>query len=474
MQYAIIIGLLLGGSAAAEPTLRRRPIPNPVKKVTESVGLRTAAIDGDGVATRITERHSIERMGTAWMRLRIGDFHLGDGSFITTSSLLDGRMQKHTTASLADWENWTAIFNGDAVEVILHVGPDDEGAFVEIESVVYAEVDDIFHVPDPASVTASLCDDNDNRVASNDSRVGRLFWGGCTGWLISNGGVLTAGHCTDDVSRDIGGVLEFNVPQSTSNGRTVAADPEDQYPVNSGYVAFQDNGIGDDWCQFLVNANADTGLRAHIAQGFFRVTDSSPAVDSTLRVTGYGLDNRPTGSGGSNAACCDSTNDDECEWNCNSNSCTQQTHTGRLDDIQGYDIEHEVDTLPANSGSPIILESNGLTIGIHTAGGCDDYWSGYNNFGTHFAHPTMASFINDLRGVNATYVDVARNITVPLGTVFRPWETVAQGVAVVPNGGVVSIVEGSYPASAGNTFTAGADGKQMTLEAPVGVVTIGN
>jgi hypothetical protein len=248
----------------------------------------------------------------------------------------------------------------------------------------------------------------------------------------------------------------------------------DQYPVSMNYMAFADNGVGNDWAQFLVGANADTGLRAHIAQGFFRLTDGFPSVDTTLRVTGYGLDNRPAGSGGSGAQCCDSTNDDVCEYNCNSSSFTQQTHTGRLDDIEGYDIEHEVDTLPANSGSPIIWESNGLAIGIHTAGGCDSFGAGYNNFGTHFSHPTMALFINDVRGANAVYVDTARNLTFAFGTVFRPWDTVALGVAAVPNGGVVSIVEGSYPASAGNTFTAGADGKQMTLEAPVGTVTIGN
>jgi len=448
-------------------------VPNPVTMVTESLGFQTALADGDGSTTRIAERQTIERMGTSWMRFRIGEFHLGDGSFITISSLLDGGMQRHTAASLAEWENWTAVFNGDAVEVVLHVGPDDEAAFVEVASVAYAEVDDIFHAPDPESVVASLCNDNDNRVASNDSRVGRLFFGGCTGWLISNAGVLTAGHCTN-ASGDITGVLEFNVPMSRSDGRSVAADPSDQYPVNAASTAFQSNGIGEDWAQFRLGANANTGLRAHITQGFFRLTDGSPAVDTTLRVTGYGLDNRPSGTGGASAACCDSTNDDVCEYNCNSSSVTQQTHTGRLDDIQGHDIEHEVDTLPANSGSPIIWESNGLAIGIHAAGGCDDFWSGYNNFGTHFSHPTLAGWVNDLRGSNAVYVDSARNITLPFGTVFRPYETVAQGAAVVPNGGVVSIVEGSYPASAGNTFTAGNDGKQMTLEAPVGVVTIGN
>lgn len=47
-------------------------------------------------------------------------------------------------------------------------------------------------------------------------------------------------------------------------------------------------------------------------------------------------------------------------------------------------------------------------------------------------------------------------------------------VAAGPDGGQVAIVKGSYPASAGNTFTAGGDGKAMTLIAPVGTVTIGN
>ena len=89
---------------------------------------------------------------------------------------------------------------------------------------------------------------------------------------------------------------------------------------------------------------------------------------------------------------------------------------------------------------------------------------------------TLASFVNNLRGNNAIYVDTARNLSLPtaLGTVFKPFNTVTEGVVYVPNGGVVSIVEGSYPASAGNIFTAGTGNKAMTLEAPVGIVTIGN
>jgi hypothetical protein len=54
------------------------------------------------------------------------------------------------------------------------------------------------------------------------------------------------------------------------------------------------------------------------------------------------------------------------------------------------------------------------------------------------------------------------------GTVFRPYNTVLEGVTAVPTGGIVLIVEGSYP---GETMTIT---RAMTLMAPVGTVTIGN
>lgn len=462
---AILLSLVVPEAAAR--------VPDPARPIMEAIAQASDTFDGDGVQLKVAYKQLIERPGTTWMRLRIGSHNLGAASYITIMSLEDGRIQHHTATTLLEWDNWTAFFNGDAVEVELHVAPDDIGIFVEIESVVFSEIDEIPHVPAQSDGVASICGEVDNRAASNDSRVGRLFFGGCTGWLISNGGVLTAGHCTDD-NGNIGGVLEFNVPLSDANGSSNRADPDDQYPVVAGSTAFQNNGIGEDWTLFRVGANSNTGLTAHVAQGFFRLTDTFPAVDSTMRVTGYGLDNRPQGTGGSNASCCDANNDETCEYNCNSSSVTQQTHTGRLDDIQGTAIEHEVDTMPANSGSPIIWESNGLAIGIHTAGGCDDFWSGYNNFGTHFSQSTLAAWINDLRGDDAVYVDSARNITLPLGTVFRPFKTVAQGIAIVPDGGVVSIVEGTYTSADGNTFTAGTGNKAMTLEAPVGMVTIGN
>jgi hypothetical protein len=52
------------------------------------------------------------------------------------------------------------------------------------------------------------------------------------------------------------------------------------------------------------------------------------------------------------------------------------------------------------------------------------------------------------------------------GTIFRPFDTVAEGVTAVPSGGIISIVTGSYS----DQITINS---AVTLVAPVGTVTIG-
>jgi V8-like Glu-specific endopeptidase len=473
---AIMMGVIM--LSALWPAEARETKRQPLQRQPygAELGRRSGAV---AAGIEHVHRQVIEYAGTSLMQLHFGEYRLGEGSFLTVISLADGGLQRLDAAGIESWFGSSAMFNGDAVEIELHSAAGDDDAFVVVESVSVSDPPD-HQIVRAQGAVASICNDGDNRGNSNDSRVARLstmgFWpGGCTAWLISNGAVLTAGHCGDPDGDLTGAYIEFSVPPSMSDGRSVAADPSDQYPVSNGaYHWYASNGEGDDYQVFVVSTNSTTGLRAHIQQGFFRLSDSSPAADTTLRVTGFGLDNIPAGSAGSSALCCDASNDDVCEYDCNSDSVTQQTSTGRLDAIGGGVVEHEVDTMPANSGSPVIWESNGLALGIHTTGGCDEFFSDYDNAGTAFSHGTLAARINDYRGSNAIYVDVARNITLPTGTVFRPWKTVALGAAVVPDGGVVSIVEGTYPASDGNTFIAGDDGKAMTLEAPVGMVTIGN
>jgi hypothetical protein len=259
--------------------------------------------------------------------------------------------------------------------------------------------------------------------------------------------------------------LEFNVPDSLSNGTIQHPGPEDQYPIIASSVVFHDDGdgaIGHDWAVFDCSPNTTTGLTAVQAQGnFFRMSRDVSTAGGNVRVTGYGLDNMPAGTGGS--------------WN--SDSQTLQTHSGPYngETYQGAsDSYHSyrVDTMGGNSGSPIILGDNLTAIGIHTNGGCTS--SGGNNTGTSFENNALENAINSFPGSNVRYVDFVHPGSTPRnGTAMRPYGTVTDAVNAVPSGGIVSIVEGGYAKAYGNTFTAGADGKSMRFEAPVGTVTIG-
>lgn len=413
----------------------------------------------------------IQVPGTPWLRLHIADYKLGPGSFVLLTSLADGGWQRLDAKSLPQWNHASAVFNGDSVLVELHVAPDDRDAFVNIDEVTVASLPD--QGLSPADRQAkSICGDTDDRVSSNDPRVGRLFFGGATAWLASNGAVLTAGHAGNP-DGNITGVMEFDVPTSMPDGTPVAANPNDQYPVNTGSIVFESNGLGHDFAVFGVNPNSNTNLRAHIAQGFFRVTGIVPLVDDTIRITGYGLDNMPAGSGGGGAPCCDADDDDVCDFNCNSASSTQQTSTGPFDDQEGPLLEYDVDSTPGNSGSPVLWENTGHVVGVHTAGGCDDFLQGYDNHGTFLDYVPLHEALADFPGPNTIYVD-AVTLTAETGEVLFPFGNMADAVTEVPSGGQVSIVAGTYPASDGNTFTAGADGKAMKFIAPVGTVIIGN
>jgi hypothetical protein len=126
-----------------------------------------------------------------------------------------------------------------------------------------------------------------------------------------------------------------------------------------------------------------------------------------------------------------------------------------------------VDTQGGNSGSPIIVDGTDLTVGIHTNGGCTQ--TGGANAGTSFENDNLETALRDFSGVgaNVRHVDNGHIVAQALqdGTVFRPFDTLAEAVNSVPAGGVVSIVTGSY--GGGITIS-----KPMTLRAPVGPVTL--
>ncbi len=149
--------------------------------------------------------------------------------------------------------------------------------------------------------------------------------------------------------------MEFNVPQSGSNGSPQHPGVEDQYLINVSSIIKHNNGFGDDWAIFDVFSNSQTGLTAIEAQNAYYDIEQSNG-GSSITITGYG-------------------------GALSELNKTQQTDTGTNEGRFGNVIKYAVDTDQGNSGSPVIDISTGKVIGIHTTASCPD--SGFN-FGTSF------------------------------------------------------------------------------------------
>lgn len=411
--------------------------------------------------------------GANLVRVHFGTFDLGEHSEIRITSLQDGAAQRFTQRSLSEWDGWSAMFNGDAVRVQLLVAPGELAMFTITELAVNNPA-----LPEAGEGGVAGADIGglcgfDMRGPSSDSRVGRLSamtcggtgggCGGCTGWLTSHGAVVTAGHCGGP-----GGVIEFNVPMSQANGMPVAANPDDQYPIAGEFYEFQDEGVGLDWAVLDVAPNSNTGLRAHWVQGYFHLASGLPGKGGTLRVTGCGVDNQPTG--GNPSLCCDTNDEGDCTLaGCNSSSLTLQTATGPLLGTSGSAILLRVSAQPSNSGSPIIRTSNNFAVGVFTHGGCTSNPQTVNG-GTRLTQSLMVDGLNNFLG-GATFVDWANVGGLQVGTAMNPLRTVFAAVGEVGTGGVIALAGGSYTADAGNS---GLITKACTINAVSGVATIGN
>lgn len=398
-----------------------------------------------------------------WMRLIFSNYNLGNKSYLIIKSLKDGSTQIHNQKTLSLWRQKSAGFNGGEIEVKLVVKDSRKNIYFNIDSVI------VGGTGQSVMGTSSLCG-ADNRVASNDARVGRIpvLWrsniGHCTVWLVSNGAILTAGHCVDMSSNGIidllaGDFIEFNVPPSNADGIINLAAAQDQYPIDINNITIP-NGwqIGADWAVLRCMPNANTGLLPHQAQGFFyRMTRERPPINTNVSVTGYGIDDDPIGTGP-----CIMING-TCRFLNNTNA-TQQTNSGPYvgENSNGGRFWHQysVDTEPANSGSPIIWDANNnFTIGIHTNGGCTA--TGGSNSGTSFEHDPLENALQDFHSTNTVYVDFLSLSPTEDGSVFSPFNTIQEGINSTQSGGDLYITTGTYNGSSGMLIN-----KAMTILPP--------
>jgi V8-like Glu-specific endopeptidase len=218
----------------------------------------------------------------------------------------------------------------------------------------------------------SICGTSDGRLPSSDIRQGRISLGGsCTAFMISKSIFVTAGHCGNATSNSR---LKF-----TFNGTDTPVVPENQYAIElSTYKKVYESGV--DWAAGRILPNAVTG---NYPTSWYSIDTSLPLVGKTVRVTGYGTDNydnTDTNGGGLNITC----------------RLCQQTHLGKITDTVSGAIRHNVDTMAGDSGAPLILESSGKVVAIHTNGGCSAGSSSFN-VAKRFTQEFL-NHINDLQG----------------------------------------------------------------------------
>ncbi len=299
----------------------------------------------------------IEVERAEWVRLVFGDVELagsirdGDHARLRITSLKDGAEQHLDARSLTQWNNTSAYFNGSAVRVEVLAAPDTGASRLEVDRVQAGE---------PGGETiATICGDSDDRELAEGAPDARIRPVGCTGFLVGERCFLTAGHCTTGF---FGGfdpnrmeVIEFNPPLSDPDGSINFAHPDDQYPVHTESIQFQDDGCGEDWAYFGTFDNSNTGLTPLEAQGeAYTLASAAPSPQGNIRIRGYGT-----------------TTSTELpnEW-----SQVQTEHTGPYVEQSGTLLQYKADTTGGNSGSAVFHVETGEVIGVHNCTGCGPDW----------------------------------------------------------------------------------------------------
>lgn len=436
---------VLGGAGVA--SAQDVEIPRHVEEYLVESGVHVGA----RAATRLAFSDIVTATDAPWLKIHFAEWQLTKGSYVLLTSLEDGGQQRLDAWSLPIWSNNSACFNGDSVLFELYVAADDAGASVKIETITVGERGG--GQPGSCAWPCGICGGVDDRVSSSDARVGRQFPSICTIWIVSNGALVTAGHC---VEISLPTEVHFNVPLSDCDGTANFPPPEDQYPIIQGSIVFRNTGSADDWCVMRCGPNSDTQLTPVQAQGqFFRLARED--FPSQARVTGYGLDGSPAGCNGSTF---------------NQFNFTQQTHVGGLsvNPFNNADMSYDADLSCGSSGGPVHFTTGSVGLGIVSR--CNVPF--VCNQATGFDNDDLETEVHTAIGSNVEYVDVGHPVVAESGSILRPFSAVTDAINAASSGAIISVVTGSYTAAAGNTFTAGADGRAMTFQAPVGTVTIGN
>ncbi|KAL3806904.1 hypothetical protein ACHAXA_011484, partial [Cyclostephanos tholiformis] len=319
----------------------------------------SGAIGGD--ATNLT---IVSHSNATWIQLDLSLTRLASNARLivrgdTATQVLDSHALSYAS------NGYSAVFFGDSVTVSVGLVVPTAASSSSSSRVVVSNVLVGGQCEDDAGVGIQTICGTDDRVPSYDVRQGRIVLNGsCTAWLVSESVFVTAGHC--------------GIPKAASRmyftygPRGEVVPPEKQYAVEmSTYKRVYGNGR--DWAAGRLMPNAITGWLAGMAQGdWYAIDTNAPIVDTDIRITGYGTDDDPT------------------------RNLMQQTHVRRVSQVTSTSVQYNADTMPGNSGGPVLNENTNKVVAIHTNGGCTS--SGGSNIGKLFYNDVM-SHINYLKSL---------------------------------------------------------------------------
>ncbi len=374
----------------------------------------SASIDNPTAATQMVWQHLVEIPYAGWLQMKFSGYSLPGASYVEIRSFKDGAVQRLDRAMMKNWFPRSAYFNGDAVLVRLFAGPQTRGARIDLAATVVG-VSPIGN--------DTICGPTDDRVNSNDARTCRLLPVGCTAWIATpNGLLLTAGHCLGRSNP----VVQFNVPQSLSNGTLQHPPPIDQYTVTQE-LAGAGNGTGCDWGIMLAGTNNQNQTPLQRQNAFFVLRTVAPTANATIRITGYG-----SASGTRNQ--------------------TQKTHTGPFTTLGAagncsgnYRLQYQTDTTGGNSGSPVIDDATNQAVGIHTHGGCNSSGGGANS-GTFLLNANFQAALSTLF-VQLAHAPLADTADVVNNYVVR--STIVSGGSNISSAVLTYAVNGGTPTTVG-------------------------
>lgn len=213
------------------------------------------------------------------------------------------------------------------------------------------------------SQNKTICGQNDDRVLSDDSKIGRASRAssniGCTVTMIGRSCAISVGHCVGALEK-----VSFNVPLSVNSQATPSAETDIYYRTKD-FLRYKDNGSGNDWAVIRLMPNKITSQYPGDVQGHYQVDlGLGTKKGDRVRITGFGSDKSDP-----------------------IRNFAQQTHSGNIEKLGSFfnkaKLGYSVDTMGGNSGSSVILERTNKIIGVHSHGTCSS--SGGYNEGTFIA-----------------------------------------------------------------------------------------